>query len=539
MKKKFFWRITLIALTAVISLAFFILSTPLSYLAPEWMREYGLVLGLDLQGGVHLVYRVEGEKAVSNETEKLSAKLRDILNAKGFKIEVKKEQLDIIITPSNSEIKSVVKDNYPYLTLADDSPDRLIYRLPAGKISEIKDSSVDVALTTINNRIDQRGVKEPTVRKQGTDEIMVQIPGVKDAEQIIELIQRIALLEFKLVDTESPIAAQLPDSVPPGGEEKVLQEFASSIPENDEILFHRVVDRETKELIKKNVFLMKKEVLMTGEHLIEAKVSLDNMYNEPNISMSFDDEGAKEFERITEAHKYKNLAIILDNNVYSAPRIKEKISGGKAQIEGSFTLDEANDIAIALKSGSLKAPLENIYKAIVGPSLGQDSINAGILAGIIGSIMVIAFMLFYYRLSGLIANFALVLNIILLLGVLSFINATLTMPGIAGIILAVGMAVDSNVLMFERIREELRLGKSPRAAIDSGYHKAFWTIFDSHVTTLITALVLFLFIRSGPIKGFAVTLGWGVFINLFTALIGTKTIFDFITSRKDIKKLSI
>ncbi|MEK7308490.1 MAG: protein translocase subunit SecD, partial [Nitrospirota bacterium] len=476
MKKKFFWRITLIALTAVISIVFFIPSTPLSYLAPEWLREYGLVLGLDLQGGVHLVYRVEGEKAVSNEIEKLSAKLRDILNAKGFKTEVKKEQLDIIITPSrrvesptNSEIKSAVKDNYPYLTLADDSPDRLIYRLPASKISEIKDSSVDVALQTINNRIDQRGVKEPSIRKQGTDEIMVQIPGVKDAEQIIELIQRIALLEFKLVDTESPIAAQLPESVPPGGEGKVLQEFASSIPENDEILFGRVVDRETKEVIKKNVYLMKKEVLMTGEHLIEAKVSLDNMYNEPNISMSFDDEGAKEFERITEAHKYKNLAIILDNNVYSAPRIKEKISGGKAQIEGSFTLDEANDVAIALKSGSLKAPLENIHKVIVGPSLGRDSINAGILAGIIGSILVIGFMLFYYRFSGLIADFAMVLNIILLLGVLSIFKATLTMPGIAGIILAVGMAVDSNVLMFERIREELRLGKSPRAAIDSGY----------------------------------------------------------------------
>lgn len=539
MKKKFFWRITLIVLTAVISIVFFIPSTPLSYLAPEWLREYGLVLGLDLQGGVHLVYRVEGEKAVSNEIEKLSAKLRDMLNAKGFKIEVKKEQLDIIITPSNSEIKSVVKDNYPYLTLADDSPDRLIYRLPASKISEIKDSSVDIALETINNRVDQRGVKEPSIRKQGTDEIMVQIPGVKDAEQIIELIQRIALLEFKLVDTESPIAAQLPESVPPGGEGKVLQEFASSIPENDEILFGRVVDRETKEVIKKNVYLMKKEVLMTGEHLIEAKVSLDNMYNEPNISMSFDDEGAKEFERITEAHKYKNLAIILDNNVYSAPRIKEKISGGKAQIEGSFTLDEANDVAIALKSGSLKAPLENIHKVIVGPSLGQDSINAGILAGIIGSIMVIAFMLFYYRFSGLIADFAMVLNIVLLLGVLSIFKATLTMPGIAGIILAVGMAVDSNVLMFERIREELRLGKSPRAAIDSGYHKAFWTIFDSHVTILITSIVLYQFVRSGPIKGFAVTLGMGVFINLFTALIGTKTIFDFITSRKDIKKLSI
>lgn len=283
---------------------------------------------------------------------------------------------------------------------------------------------------------------------------------------------------------------------------------------------------------------MKKETLLTGDLLNEARVNIDQLYNEPYVSISFDTAGSKIFEKLTEANVNKRLAIILDNNVYSAPVIREKIPGGNAQISGTFTMDEAKDLAIVLRSGSLRAPLKRLQNITVGPSLGRDSIRAGIRAGLIGAILVILFMIVYYRLSGVIADFALFLNIILLIGALSMFQATLTLPGIAGIILAVGMAVDSNVLMFERIREELRLGKTPRASIDSGYDKAFWTIFDSHVTTLITAAVLFQF-GTGPIKGFAVTLGWGVFINLFTALIGTKTVFDLITTKWEVKKLSI
>lgn len=506
---------------------------------PEWLKEFGLILGLDLQGGIHLVYKVEGDKAVNNKIEKIAARLKNILKEKGFKADVKKEHSYIIVMSSNYEIKEVVEDNYPDLMIEEELSDRLIYRLTNRKIKEIKNSSVDVALKTIGNRIDQRGVKEPTIRKHGADEIVVQLPGVKDTKQIMDLIKRIALLEFKLLDNESSVAAQLPDFVLKGGEKKLLEEFALKIPEDDEILFGRVVDEETKKVIKKRVYLMKKEVLMTGDQLTDASVSFDNLYNEPSVSMVFDNEGGKLFEQITEANVNKQLAIILDGNVYSAPRINSKISGGRAQITGNFTLEEARDIAIALKSGSLMAPLKLILNVTVGPSLGRDSIKAGLTAGIIGAILVIVFMLVYYRFSGVIATFALALNIILLLGVLSILKATLTLPGIAGVILAIGMAVDSNVLMFERIREELRLGKTPRAAIDSGYNKAFWTIFDSHVTTIITTLVLYQFVGSGPIKGFAVTLGWGVFINLFTALIGTKTVFDLITSRKDLKRLSI
>ncbi|MCK5139988.1 MAG: protein translocase subunit SecD, partial [Thermodesulfovibrionia bacterium] len=451
--------------------------------------------------------------------------------------EVKIDRRDLIVKPSNDEIRKIIKDNYPNLNLREGSQERVVYSLTNREINTIKESSVEQALETIRNRIDQFGVSEPIIHKQSSNEIVVQLPGVKDTRRAIDLIGKTAILEFKLLDDENTIAAQLPASVLPGEEEKVIQDFASKIPEYDRILFGRDVDKQTQSVIKR-VYLVKKQALLTGDLLTEAKVNIDTLYNEPYVSISFNSAGAKLFEQVTEANVQKRLAIILDNNVYSAPVIKERISGGNAQISGAFSMDEARDLAIVLRSGSLKAPLKMLQNVTVGPSLGRDSIDAGVKAGIIGAILVVIFMIVYYKLSGVIADFALVLNIILLVGVLSMFNATLTLPGIAGIILAVGMAVDSNVLMFERIREELRLGKTPRAAIDSGYDKAFWTIFDSHVTTLITAVVLFQF-GTGPIKGFAVTLGWGVFINLFTALIGTKTVFDLITSRTEIKSLSI
>jgi preprotein translocase subunit SecD len=284
--------------------------------------------------------------------------------------------------------------------------------------------------------------------------------------------------------------------------------------------------------------LLKKHAVMTGDLLSDAKVNIDTQFSEPYVSISFNSEGAKSFEEITGANVKKRLAIILDNTVYSAPVIQEKISGGNAQITGNFTMDEAKDLSIVLRAGALPAPLKMLQNVTVGPSLGRDSIEAGKIAGVIGTIAVILFMVFYYRLSGVIADLALFFNVILLLGAMASLNATLTLPGIAGIILAIGMAVDSNVLMFERIREEMRAGKTPGSAVDSGYSKAFWTIFDSHVTTLITAAVLFQF-GTGPIKGFAVTLSLGVSINLFTALIGTKTAFDVILSKRRVKTLSI
>ena len=500
------------------------------------MPDTGMTLGLDLQGGVHLVFEVEGDKAVDITAERIAARLASDLEEKGFTPKIKTQGPRIIVTPAEPEIEDLINNNYPNL-VSEKSPEGLVYRLSDSEIKLIKDSSVEQALETIRNRIDQFGVREPVIHRQSTNEIVVQLPGIKDTSRAIELIGKTAILEFKLLDDEDPIAAKLPEYVPLGGEEKLIEEFASQIPEDDEILFKRIEDKETGRVTKK-VYLMKKQTLMTGDLLTEARVNIDRRFNEPYVGMTFDSAGAKLFERITGENVQKRLAIILDNNVYSAPSIRDKISGGSAQITGSFSMEEARDLAIVLRSGSLRAPMTMLQNVTVGPSLGRDSIEAGVKAGIIGALLVIVFMLVYYRISGLIADFALVLNILFLIGTLSMFQATLTLPGIAGIILAVGLAVDSNVLMFERIREELRLGKTPRAAIDSGYDKAFWTIFDSHVTTIITAAVLFQF-GTGPIKGFAVTLGWGVMINLFTSLIGTKTVFDLITTRWEIKKLSI
>ncbi len=330
----------------------------------------------------------------------------------------------------------------------------------------------------------------------------------------------------------------MPSSIAVGEEEATLEQFADKIPEDDEILFSsRRVDRQSG-TASKRVYLVKKESRLTGDLLTGARINIDSRFNEPYVSLEFNSQGAVLFEEITGANINKRFAIILDGNVHSAPVIKDRISGGSAQITGGFTMEEAKDLAIVLKTGALQAPIKMLQNVTVGPSLGRDSIEAGKTAGIYGMILVIVFMIVYYKLAGVIADMALVLNILLLLGALAWLRATLTMPGIAGIILAIGMAVDSNVLMFERMREELKIGKTPRAAVDSGYDKAFFTIVDSHVTTLITAAVLFQF-GTGPIKGFAVTLFLGVSINLFTALIGTKVVFDLLNSRKEVRSLSI
>lgn len=538
MKKQFFWRISLIVTATVLSLIFFIPSTPLNSSLPEWLQKYGMVLGLDLQGGVHLVYEVDGDKAVDVTRERIVSSLRNIFKEKKIEgVSAEIQNGDIIISPDTDDVISTVANEFPNLVEYSRADGELIYIIDESEVDRIKDFAIEQALETIRNRVDQFGVSEPTIHRQAKYELVIQLPGVKDAQRAIDLVGKTAILEFKLLDDESPVAAQLPGSIPSEQEDEIISQYADQIPDGDEIMFGKVRDKETG-IETKLVYLVKKQGLMTGEFLTEARVNIDQRFNEPYVGISFNPTGAKLFEQITTNNVNKRLAIILDNNVYSAPNIREKIAGGNAQITGSFTMQEARDLAIILRSGSLPAPLTMLQNVTVGPSLGRDSINAGIRAGLIGAIFVIVFMGVYYKMSGLIADFALMLNMIYLVGVLSAFGATLTLPGIAGIILAVGMAVDSNVLMFERIREEIRIGKTPRAAIDSGYDKAFWTIFDSHVTTLITAIVLFQF-GTGPIKGFAVTLGWGVFINLFTALIGTKTIFDFITTKWEIKRLSI
>lgn len=540
MKKGIFWRVGIIAALVALAVIFFLPNTPLFQSMPDWwkknMPNKGIVLGLDLQGGLHLVFEVEGDKAVEIHMERVASNLNGVFARKKIAAVAKNEGLFVTVSPAGMDVRKAVEDTYPSLMLADSSG-VLKYKLSQKEQQNIKDTATDQVLEIIRNRIDQFGVAEPTIQRQAENEIVVQLPGVKDPKRAVDIIGKTAQLEFKLVDDEAPVAALMPASILPGEEAQLLDRVKDKLPADDEILFQRVLNKETG-VVTKRPLVLKKQSLLTGDLLTEAKVNIDQRFNEPYVSITFNSTGAKIFEDITGQNVKKRLAIILDGNVYSAPVIQEKISGGNAQITGSFSMEDARDLAIVLRAGALPAPLKMLQNVTVGPSLGRDSIEAGKMAGIMGTIFVVAFMIFYYRLSGVIADFALALNILLLMGAMASINSTLTMPGIAGIILAIGMAVDSNVLMFERIREELRSGKNPKSSVDGGYKKAFWTIFDSHVTTLITAAVLFQF-GTGPIKGFAVTLSLGVAINLFTALVGTKTVFDIMYSRKEAQGLSI
>jgi preprotein translocase subunit SecD len=433
------------------------------------------------------------------------------------------------------KISKIVDDRFPMLRSSDVREQTLELELRSGEAERVQKAAISQALETIRNRIDQFGVTEPLIQRQGERQILIQLAGEKDPQRALNVIGQTALLEFKLLDEEGSVAGQFPDRVPAGQEEVWLAEWQAKIPPGDEILFERVVEEQGP--VGKRPYLVKQRAVMTGESLQDALVTIGE-FNEPQVSITFDGAGAVQFERVTSENVRKRLAIVLDRSVYSAPVIQERIAGGRAQISGAFTMDEANDLAIVLRAGALPAPVHVIQNVTVGPSLGQDSIDAGIRAAWIGTLFVVVFMALYYRLAGVIADFALVLNVLLLIGALAALNATLTLPGIAGIILTIGMSVDSNVLIFERIREELRQGKPVRLAVDAGYEKAFLTIIDSHVTTLITALVLFLF-GTGPIKGFAVTLSLGVTINLFTALVGTKVVFDLMNARAKVTQLSI
>jgi preprotein translocase subunit SecD len=310
-----------------------------------------------------------------------------------------------------------------------------------------------------------------------------------------------------------------------------------NIPEGDIILYQRIVDPKTGG-VRKVPFLLKSKTLMTGEYLKDARVAIGSQFNEPYVGIEFDEVGGKLFEQITGSNVKKRLAIILDDNVYSAPVIQERIPGGRAQITGRFDMKEAGDLAIVLRAGALPAPVKIIEQRTVGPSLGQDSIRQGLISIIISAALIVLFMIFYYRLSGVIADFALVMNVLLVFAVLSLLRATLTLPGIAGLVLSVGMSVDANILVHERIKEELRWGKTTRAAIDQGYHRAFSAIIDSNLTTVIAALFLYQF-GTGPVRGFAVTLFWGIVANIFTAVFVTRWMFDYLTLKLNVKRLSI
>jgi len=527
------WRAVIVLAVVVLALVY-LLPTVGRELPGWWVKffpEEKIHLGLDLQGGMHLVLEVESDKAVENTAERFAQELKDELGSEHIRFRLVERQGGDrvkLLLPADQDwqkVAQLIKDKFPLLEVVDRdvTQDQLqvILKIEADQVRHIKKLAVDQGLETIRNRIDQFGVSEPDIRTQGENRLLIQLPGIKDPQRAIDLIGKTALLEFKLVDEQQSV-------------EQALQ---GKIPTGDKIYYGRRVDPVTGQ-VSRNAYLLKDRTLLTGEYLTNAEVRIDTQYNRPYVALSFDDRGARLFEKITGEHVKERLAIVLDDNVYSAPVIQDRISGGNAIIEGQFTMEEAKDLAVVLRAGSLPAPVKILEERTVGPSLGRDSIRKGLFSMAVGGVLVVAFMVVYYGGSGIIADLALVLNIILIMAGLAALRATLTLPGIAGIILTIGMAVDANVLIFERVREELRLGKTTKAALDSGYSKATLTILDANVTTLIAAIVLFQF-GTGPVRGFAVTLSLGIVASMFTAIFGTRLLFDYLLQKRRMKTLSI
>ncbi len=488
-------------------------------------------LGLDLQGGMHLILEVDSEKAVESTVERIFQEMRDqvrrgqIQDIQLERPSAAKISVQVQGAENIEKFKTALDKEFRDLRVSNKSEDAThysaVFDLPAKDSEQVKKLAVDQALETIRNRIDQFGVSEPDIRRQGESRILIQLPGIRDTQRAKDLIGRTALLEFKLVDESRDVNTALQGNVPAGSE----------------VLYKVEEDPKTNRTTK-TPFLIRKRAVLTGATLTDAKVHIDSQYGEPYVSIDFDKKGARIFESVTAENTGKRLAIVLDSKVASAPVIQEKISGGKARITGRFTMEEARDLAIVLRAGALPAPVKILEERTVGPSLGADSIRMGLTSMLVGGILVLLFMAAYYKLAGLLADFEVILDIVLIGAGLAAFGGTLTLPGMAGIILTIGMAVDNNVLIYERIREELRVGRTPRAAVDAGFDRATTTILDANVTTLIAAVVLFQF-GTGPVKGFAVTLSLGVIASMFTAVVVSRMVFDYVLSTRKVSKISI
>jgi preprotein translocase subunit SecD len=518
MQRKLMWRWILIGAVAVAAVF---------YMYPPDQKIH---LGLDLKGGIHLVVQVNTIDAVHAEVDDSMERVRASLTEKGFPpIDLKRNDAGdgFVLKPAaNTDDKLLTKVIDERLAEYKVSRGVVITAVLDNKVlTTIKDTAVRQGLETIRNRIDQFGVSEPVITRQGYSErIVIQLPGVDDPARVKELIRATAFLEVKPVVRTAP------------SEEALLAGSGGQIPEDSQVVTGDNEDVSGR-VTGKEYYLVKKVSVITGRDLRNARRSQDQ-YNQPAVAFSLNPEGAKKFQAYTSAHIGDRMAIVLDNKVHSAPSIRGAISDSGI-IEGSFSIQQAEDLGLVLRAGALPASITYLEERTVGPSLGRDSINRGLTAGAVGIALVAIFMLVYYKGAGINADVALVLNAILLLGAVAALKATLTLPGIAGVILTIGMAVDSNVLVFERIREELELGKTVRSAMELGFSRAFVTIIDTHVTTIVSALFLFQF-GTGPIKGFAVTLVVGLLISLFTAVFVSRTIFEQILSgRQQAKTLSI
>jgi preprotein translocase subunit SecD len=481
---------------------------------PSWAQRH-IVLGLDLQGGSHLLLEVDSAAVRKEQLQAINDDVLRVLRQaripftgraiRGNGVEVRITR-DTDLETALAKLREL---SQPLSGFAGSTGQRTITVNESGgvitliptdpAITERVRQAVDQSIQIIERRVNELGLVEPTIQREGTDRILVQVPGLQDPSRLKEILGKTAKLDFRMVDV----------SMTP-------EQAEQSRPADSEIL---PGERGEK-------YLIEKRVLVSGADLVDAQPGFDQRTNEPVVNFRFNSAGARKFAEVTQANVGKPFAIILDNKVISAPVIREPILGGSGQISGNFTVQSANDLAILLRAGALPAPLTIIEERTVGPGLGQDSINAGERAAYVGAALVLIFMFATYGLFGLFANIAVAINVAMIFGVLSLLGATLTLPGIAGIVLTVGIAVDSNVLIYERIREEVRAGRSAINAIDAGFSRALATILDSNITTFIAAAVLF-YIGTGPVRGFAVTLGIGIITTLFTAFTLTRLIVAY------------
>ena len=521
---------------------------------PAWWKavfpDQPIRLGLDLRGGMHLVLEVQTEKALEFSVDRSVEDLKRELQGQHVSVAgvtrdgSRSMTIDVGEGAKAEDVSAIMKERFPTLqrVTTEAPPGQLKYTLVPKEIERIQEFAVEQSLETVRNRIDQLGLSEPIIQRSGGDSILVQLPGETDPERAKGIIGKTAILEFKLLaenkTVDSVLGGEDPCRLRDPERSQALARAATRAGGGLEVL----CGMESEPLSGHSrpvAYLIEKKTLMTGEVIADARPRPDtNVPGNYLVELSFNARGANLFEDITAKNVGRRLAIVLDNTVYSAPRIQERIAGGRAVITGSFDIRDARDLTIVLRAGALPAPVVIAEERTVGPSLGRDSIRQGMLSFAVGSGLVILFMVFYYRGAGVLADAALLINVAYMLAGLAAFGATLTLPGIAGIVLTMGMAVDANVLINERIREELRAGKTVRGAVEAGYERAFPAIVDTHVTTFLSGLILFQF-GSGPIKGFAVMLCIGLVTTIFTAYFCTRVWHDYRVQVHKVRTVSI
>ena len=526
-KTAFIWLVVLIS--AVIASPNLFTDKQLETM-PAWYKDNKVTLGLDLQGGSHIMLKIERSDIVKERLETIvgdvRTQLRDAnirysgLSGAGQQIQVRisdpaqyeaaKTALRDLTTPVSAG--TLVGGSITEVTMSDGGDSLLRLNLTDEGVDYRLSSAVAQSIEVVRRRVDEVGTTEPLIQRQGSDRIIVQVPGLQDPQRLKSLLNQTAKLSFRMVDTTMPVQEAM-SGRPPATSEVLYSQDDPPVP-----------------------YLVERRALVSGDNLVDSQASFNQQNNEPVVTFRFDSRGAQRFAQATQQNVGKPFAIILDNQVISAPVIREPIIGGSGQISGNFSVQGANDLAVLLRAGALPATLTVVEERTVGPSLGADSINAGLYASVIGAVGVVLFMFIFYGFFGLLANIALIINVVMLLAVLSIIGSTLTLPGIAGIVLTIGMAVDSNVLIYERIREEVKSGKPLIQSLDNGFTRAFGTIIDANITTLIVAGVLF-YMGTGPVKGFAVTLAVGIITTVFTAFTLTAWMFGMWVRRSRPKHL--